>query len=214
MPTQAERTATTHRRLLEAAVELFAAKGYQSTTVAEIGARVGQSRGAVTLHFGSKDGLLSAIVEILTDEWEEGAFLPSLEEGAGSLEDAIDAALRAHRTALEEDPTFFALYDALLYEAIGPASPIRADFAALHRRLRERIAQHIETGQKEGLVQPDVDPEGLAIWLLGSLRGIVHQYLIESRALDLDAAYAELRRAMLARLVVTGGPQAPPPDAG
>ncbi|MFI0351840.1 TetR family transcriptional regulator [Actinomadura sp. 9N407] len=208
MPTQAERSATTHRRLLEAAVELFATKGYQSTTVAEIGARVGQSRGAVTLHFGSKDGLLSAIVEILKDEWEEGTFLPHLEARGGSIEEAVDAALQAHRQALEEDPTFFALYDALLYEAVGPSSAIRSDFAALHRRLRERIAIHVESGQKAGLIQPDVDPEGLAIWLLGSLRGIVHQYLIESKALDLDAAYAELKRATLARLVIAAAESA------
>ena len=49
------------RRLLAAASEVFALKGYREATVAEICRRVGSNVAAVNYHFGSKDELYIAV---------------------------------------------------------------------------------------------------------------------------------------------------------
>jgi AcrR family transcriptional regulator len=61
--TQAERTEETRRRLLDAAVEVLAAKGYAGFRTADVATLAGVSRGAQTHHFPSKDELVVAVVD-------------------------------------------------------------------------------------------------------------------------------------------------------
>jgi AcrR family transcriptional regulator len=61
--TQADRRADTRSRLLQAAAELFASRGYDSVSVDEVAAAADRSSGAVYAHFSSKQGLLKALLE-------------------------------------------------------------------------------------------------------------------------------------------------------
>ncbi len=61
--TQAERTSETRRRLLDAAMDVMASKGYAGFRTAEVADAAGVSRGAMTHHFPSKDELVVALVE-------------------------------------------------------------------------------------------------------------------------------------------------------
>jgi AcrR family transcriptional regulator len=61
--TQAERTEETRGRILDAAVDMLAAKGYAGFRTAEVASRAGVSRGALTHHFPARDELLLAVVE-------------------------------------------------------------------------------------------------------------------------------------------------------
>jgi AcrR family transcriptional regulator len=53
----------TKTRLIEAAGELFARRGFQSATVRDICSRAGTHVGAVNYHFRDKEGLYSAVLE-------------------------------------------------------------------------------------------------------------------------------------------------------
>ncbi|HEX7097215.1 MAG TPA: TetR family transcriptional regulator [Acidimicrobiales bacterium] len=57
------RIAATRARLLDAAEELFLASGYDDVSVRTINAAAGLNPGAVHYHFGSKQGLVVALVE-------------------------------------------------------------------------------------------------------------------------------------------------------
>ena len=61
--TQAERTQDMRRRILDAAVDLLASKGYAGFRTADVAAAAGVSRGAQTHHFPSKNDLVVAVVE-------------------------------------------------------------------------------------------------------------------------------------------------------
>jgi AcrR family transcriptional regulator len=69
--TQAERTAETRRRILEAVVESIAEVGFQRTTATEIAKRAGVTWGAVQHHFGAKGGILEAVLEDTFERFEE-----------------------------------------------------------------------------------------------------------------------------------------------
>jgi AcrR family transcriptional regulator len=61
--TQAERSESTRRRILDAAVDVLAVKGYAGFRTADVAQIAGMSRGAQTHHFPSKDELVVAVVE-------------------------------------------------------------------------------------------------------------------------------------------------------
>jgi len=66
--TQGERRAETRQRLLDAAAELFAARGVEGSSVDAIAERAERTSGAVYDHFGGKDGLLFALLEGWVDD--------------------------------------------------------------------------------------------------------------------------------------------------
>jgi AcrR family transcriptional regulator len=60
---QAERTAETRARIIDAVVATIGEVGFQRTTASEITRRAGVTWGAVQHHFGHKDGILAAVLE-------------------------------------------------------------------------------------------------------------------------------------------------------
>jgi len=70
--TQRERTAETLSRILAATVESIGDVGFQRTTSVEIARRSGVTWGAVQHHFGSKNGILGAILEDSFNRFSEG----------------------------------------------------------------------------------------------------------------------------------------------
>ncbi|HEV7774013.1 MAG TPA: helix-turn-helix domain-containing protein [Conexibacter sp.] len=59
------RKAATRTRLLEAAARVYAARGFAGATLDDVAEEAGLTKGAVYGHFGSKDNLLTALME----EW-------------------------------------------------------------------------------------------------------------------------------------------------
>ena len=62
---QQERSRTTRRRLIEAALDCFGERGWHGVTVAVIAERAGVSRGAAQHHFPTREDLVAAAVDIL-----------------------------------------------------------------------------------------------------------------------------------------------------
>src|SRR2546421_4855608 len=69
----ADKAGATRERLIEAAMQLFADRGYRNTTVGDIEAKAGLAprSGALYQHFGSKEELLRAGVHKRIAELEE-----------------------------------------------------------------------------------------------------------------------------------------------
>ncbi len=57
------RRARTRTRLLEAAAQVYARRGFAGATLEEVASEAGFTKGAVYAHFGSKENLLLALVE-------------------------------------------------------------------------------------------------------------------------------------------------------
>lgn len=94
MATQEQRRARTREALLEAGATLFAARGIAGASVDAIAEAAGRTSGALYDHFGSKEGLLFALLESWVDEattviTAEQAAAASLDEWVAAMWHAV-----------------------------------------------------------------------------------------------------------------------------
>lgn len=95
---QQERSRTTRRRLIEAALDSFGERGWHGVTVAGIAERAGVSRGAAQHHFPTREDLVVAAVDLLgelqIDELRaQAADLPT---GASRIERVVEMVLNLY----------------------------------------------------------------------------------------------------------------------
>lgn len=146
------RSDTTTERLVTAASEVFAEKGYDGAGVAEIARRAGLTTGAIYSRFTGKAELLAAAVHRFhQDEFDrlfaEHAF-------AGRATDILHS-VGAHLVTREPQPGH-----ALLLEAFVAARRNPEVARLLREDLEERagrMAKLVRQGQDEGSIDPDLD---------------------------------------------------------
>jgi AcrR family transcriptional regulator len=71
-PGNNQRGEETRARVLEAAIELFAASGFEGASTRTIAERAGVNLPAIQYYFGSKEGLYRAVVEQFSKEMQAG----------------------------------------------------------------------------------------------------------------------------------------------
>ncbi|MDD7938415.1 TetR/AcrR family transcriptional regulator [Actinomycetospora lutea] len=177
--TQQERREHTETALVAAAAEVVVESGVRALTLARVGERAGYSRGIVTHHFGSKQGLVDALARSI-----QGGFVPGLDAmdpGLGRLLALVDGYLHAV-TALGTANRAF-----LLLWAEAATTPELADtFRDRDRGFRADLRVDVEAGIAAGDVRSDADPDAVAVAVVGQLRGIGMQRLVDPEGVDTE----------------------------
>lgn len=182
---------TTRERIIGAAAEVFAEKGYRRSAVDDIVGRSGTSKGSFYHFFPSKEGIFLAVLERL------GSLL--LERVSGDVErtsgalDRVGAALGAALSLLEEHRTLARI---LVVEAPALGHGFDARLFALHRRFAGFIASRLDDAVREGDIPP-LDTELAAYAWLGAVHEIVLRWLHVGQGERLTDAVPELRRLLL-----------------
>ena len=189
--TQAERTATAHRKMIRAATKLIAKQGYIKTTLAQVGRESGYSGGLVSHHFGSKEGLLMETVKHLSGRFREDQINPAV-EGLSGLE-RLETFVDIYFDELGLRPGRLKALYVLMGEAIGPVPDIRPVFAKLNDQMRRGIAVWIDQAIEEGEIRQDVDAGTTALVIVAMLRGVTGQAFTDKRGVDLEAARAAIK---------------------
>jgi len=177
------RKALTRGRILEAAVALFAGRGYERTTVALVATRAGVSPAAIHWHFGDKRTLfLQAFAQLLVP------FRDAFETRVDHLEPAkrLSEMFETYERFVVEHRETIQAFLRLMVEAAEFRSTLRDGLMELHDRFGEDVhAALVE------LLPPGHDARALASGLLSLLDGNLVLGLVEP-----DAA-REARRAGL-----------------
>lgn len=141
--------ANTRRRIVDAAIELFAANGYHATTVNEIGLRAGAQRGALYYHIKAKEDLL---FEVLC-EHVEVVLEAARAIAATDLEPAEKLArlVRTHAETILEHRLEVTIYERDR-RALSP--PRRAELRALQADVEELWMRLFAEGVEAGTLRP------------------------------------------------------------
>lgn len=182
--TQAERTALSDARMLDAAVKLIVERGTAGTTLKDVGELAGYSRGLASARFGNKGALFSFIVKAVGEEWLDA--LREAVEGKVGL-DAICAATDAHyryvRAGAERIRAFYSLW----FDSIGPDAELKQVIANVHERRQRDVEAWIRQGIEAGALRAEVDVTAVARQFCAAIIGIVYQWLVTPDAHGLIA---------------------------
>lgn len=198
--TQGERTAESTQRLLDAAIELFAAQGYEHTTTEQIAERAGYSRSMVNARFGSKEGLLETM---LGEEWE--SLLLRVAAAPASGMDRITGVIDALGRLVDHQPIRLRAFMVVSFEATGPITELRPHIQQRLRRIEQAFADAIAAGIRDDSIRADIDPEFEARELLSSGIGATYRWIIDTATFDIGGYLAQWRSIVRRRL-------APVPD--
>lgn len=186
---QRERSSQAEQAMLDAAATLFARRGVDQTSLADICELAGYSRGLANHHFGTK----AALVERLAKRTQE-AFVADVEGNNGDALDALetltDNYLSTIQRGTEAGRAFFVMWGA----AIPTDATLRSVFATDDAQFRLGVAGVLAAGQKNKTVTTELRPNVGAVMLVGLLRGVAAQYLIDPDAFNMLAARKACRQ--------------------
>jgi len=182
------------QQILDAAVELFAAKGYRSTGLAALADTVGMSHPGLLYYFGTKERLLLEVVA--ERERSEADLRTDLDVAALSL-DTLSAIARQN----VENAMLTRLYVVLAAESLDPGDPLHDFFVHRYEDARRDVARLLRHGVAIGELRDDVDELQLSQEILSMLIGVEAQWLMDPDGFDLVTtmdAYVDSLRTRLA----------------
>jgi AcrR family transcriptional regulator len=141
-------------QLFRAALAVCAEKGFHETTVDEIAARAGLSKGSLYYHFRSKEDLFLATLEDMVDEF--AGVLAQTSERETALE-ALRNATELMIAQIEANPDAgLALAEFYLLSLRRPE--FRKPIKAYYNKLIDAGASVIRRGMDSGELAPSLDP--------------------------------------------------------
>jgi AcrR family transcriptional regulator len=195
-PRVSARRQATRDRVLEAASEVFAERGFHGATVEDICERAGFTRGAFYSNFSSKDDLVVELSQRHSEALVDRIRRASKREHASAAE-----VLRDVFAALADDSRerWLVLTTEFTLHAIRDTAARRA-WAAQQRRVRDELVSVVdEAVSRQGLTLPM--PTDLFVRAAISLaQGSMTQRLVEPRSLTVG----ELERTVLPILLGVG----------
>lgn len=167
--TQDERRALAERRVVEAAVALIADHGSRSATLARVGEKAGYSRGIVTHHFGTRDGLLRRVVE-----YARQVDVPEYDgDGLRQLTGTVESYLCNIVDRTPASRAFLRMWS----EAIASDPVLEPVFGEQDAHLRKLLGDILRAGVADGSVGSEVDAAAGAVFVAACLRGIGMQLI-------------------------------------
>ena len=185
--------------MLRAAEKLIARHGLAGTSLAEVGVAAGYSRGLPVERFGSKLGLVRAVLAAM-DGWFQ-AHLARLLEGHEGLA-ALELRIAAHLGSADRSATATAALYSIYVESLYAMPELQGDIARFTRLWRDGLAADLRAAQRRGEIRRDVDAAAEATFLLAAMRGLMVQFLIDRSTADLQRSREILLAHLHGRLAI------------
>jgi AcrR family transcriptional regulator len=174
------RGAARKKSIIEAATRMFARNGSRGTTLGEIAAEVGVSQAAVVYHFGTKEGLLNAVLDN-RDRFEDTQLWRNGPDPGLDIFWIVADIVRSWA----DHPEIVGLLAVLLAENVTDEGPLRPRLRGNYQLTVQRIADTLGKAIERGELRANVDPRLKAAELLAFLSGLELAWIVSP---DIPAA--------------------------
>ena len=159
-------------RILDAALEVLKADGYAGLTTAKVAARSAQNKALIAYHFGSKQGLVTAVARQVAE-----SVTAEVLGGLGrttTVEDVIRGVLAGLRRLMDRDERL-----ARVYFDLAAVSVVDRDVRATNREMKESwrgILADVLRGTSDGPVRGRAS-EAATVYVIAGLEGLALERL-------------------------------------
>lgn len=194
VPARQDRSAVRQERILDAALDAFAERGYQDTTVDEIAGSARTSKGGIYFHFPGKDVIFLALLDRSANR-----LLARLTERVDVQPGPIakvDAALFVLVTTFGSHRALARLF---LVEALGAGPRFHVRLFDIQARFVAFLKRQLDVAVDQGLIRP-LDTEVASLAWFGALNQVVTIWIMAGQPKRLEDAYPSLRTLLLQSL--------------
>jgi AcrR family transcriptional regulator len=188
---RSEQAAATRERILAAAIELIAERGYAATSIEALCQRAGVVRTAIYWHFGAKEGLLVPVIEHVAADWIEEIRRSVYRQGEPIAR--LDRLVASLRDLVIQRPHLVRLLVAMALERSEHDPGTRDALRAIFERARAAIVQGVE----DSLGGPWQDSQVIARTALAFLGHAAAHGLLDPRPGQVERVFEDLRVALL-----------------
>ncbi|MFZ5482061.1 MAG: TetR/AcrR family transcriptional regulator [Myxococcota bacterium] len=192
-----------HDLILEAAIEVFAEKGFHHARISDIARRAGVADGTIYLYFRNKDDVLLTIFEE-----KMGVLIGGLHDVLAPLSDPLDKVRAFARYHFRQVRDHRALAEVLQIE-------LRLSNKFLKEYRPEKLWEYlgifasiVREGQEKGVVRADLDPFVLMWGFFGAMDEISMQWVLSRKR---DKFSLEATAEQVADVFIRGMATARPP---
>ena len=176
------------QEILARAIEVFAAKGSERTSLRAIAEAIGVSHAALLHYFSSREELLVEVLRERENSYRAKDAERDQTEIVGVMVEA------AHRNAAV--PGLVSLYSNMLAASLEDGKDYsREYFSTRFEALRAKLIARIEAGQAAGTVRTDLDPQAVAALVIAASDGLQIQWLLDP-GIDIEKSLALLDRLL------------------
>lgn len=179
----------TREKILDAAMSLISERGYAATPIDVICREVNVSPPTIYHHFGSKEGLLAAVVERSVNEW-----YADLEAAVPPGSESIDRFADAMADSMRNRPDILRLILIMGLDRTSANASVRETVQKVRRQAIEHLTDRMN--RIIGVLGGEFN-EKLARFLLVQLDGIFISKEIDDRE-DIDELLSMMRTAFIA----------------
>ncbi len=162
---------TTRQRILNAAINIFATKGYHNTRVDEIVEMSDTSKGAVYFHFPSKQDIFLGLVDEFANILENRITYAINEENGGI--NKVNAALQ---TCIQTFMQYQKLAKIFLIQAVGLGTIFEERRQRIHDQFAKLIKSYLDEAIQDGDI-PNIDTEVVSIAWMGAINEVVIRWV-------------------------------------
>ena len=171
MKEQVTEPKSTRERILDAAMELFSAKGFHDTKLDEIVAEASASKGSIYFHFPNKEKLFIALVDQFADLIERRA-----KEAIAGESDSIRRVQAALEAVLETFSKYRRPAKLLLVQAVGLGTVFERKRIEVNDRFVLLIKTYLDDAVADGSIPP-VNTQIVSHAWMGAIYNIVIQWV-------------------------------------
>ena len=191
MPVEQVRSQQRHQRILDAAAEVFSAKGYHGTLVDEIALAADTSKGGVYFHFPNKQAIFLALLDRLAD-----MLRGRIQEAVATRAEPIERAEAALNVVLETFGSHRRLARLFLVEALGAGPEFNARMMHIRASFAELIRIQLDDAVASGAI-PALDTRTVATAWFGAVNEVVTHWALAERPAPLEDVYPTIRAVLL-----------------
>ncbi len=179
------------RQILNAAIRVFAQKGFHRCRISDIATEAKVAYGLVYHYFDNKEAILNSIFDenwgLLTQ------VLESADQRGGDLElklrALVDFILDAYRMVPD-------VIQVMVMEIARSSKFLRRPKVDAFEKAFQNLATILARAQASGIVRPDLDPKIMAYMVFGSIELILTGYLLGTIEPDIGESYEAHKKAI------------------